>query len=842
MTATGEPTVEQLQAEIAALRADAERRDRLLSEAQEQQTATSRLLQVISDSRADVQPVFDAIVASAVGLCDGVIGVVYLFDGESVTLGAHYDVLGDQEWARLRSLFPMPADRGTAFGRAILTRGTVHIADVGEDRRFPDLQRIYGYRSILAVPMLRAGAAIGAIGLFRRAAEPFSDRQIALLETFADQAVIAIENARLFDELERRNRDLREALEQQTVTAEVLRVIASSPTDLRSVLQSVVESAARLCDAKNVGVWRADGDAMERMANSASDFGPLPGTRTPLDRGMPSGRVILDGLSVHILDLQAVRETEFPTSRLALGPNARFMPRTYLSVPLVREGVAIGAMSVERSEVRAFTSGEIALMETFADQAVIAIENARLFSELQESNRQVTEALEQQTATSDILRVIASSPNDLPAVLTSLTESVTRLCDADGANVQRIDGDVFTPIAMYPGSLKKMLEQRLASGWRGTPITSDTFSGRALLQRRTIHAPDVEEAFKTDFADSRETFRAQRFPVRSLVTTPLLSRGEPIGILTLNRNELRPFTDQQVALLETFADQAVIAIENARLFDELQEANAQLGEASQHKSQFLANMSHELRTPLNAIIGYSEMLQEEAEDLDADTFLPDLQRINSAGKHLLGLINDILDLSKIEAGRMDLFLETFSVAELLSDVTAIVRPLVEKNGNALVVECPDDIGSMHADQTKVRQTLFNLLSNAAKFTEHGTITLRVARETPPPAPLPTAVERGNSSDRPPSPSQWGGVGGGVFTFAVSDTGIGMSEEQLGRLFEAFSQAEASTRSKYGGTGLGLAISRHFCRLMGGDLTVTSSPGQGSTFRVSLPVEVFGQTS
>ena len=222
-------------------------------------------------------------------------------------------------------------------------------------------------------------------------------------------------------------------------------------------------------------------------------------------------------------------------------------------------------------------------------------------------------------------------------------------------------------------------------------------------------------------------------------------------------------------------------------------------------------MCHELRTPLNAIIGYSEMLQEEAEDLGEEAFIPDLQKVNAAGKHLLGLINDILDLSKIEAGRMDLFVETFEVGQLVRDVEAIVQPLVEKNGNTLVVACPDDIGTMQADQTKVRQTLFNLLSNAAKFTDHGTIT-----------PDRASDEAGRLA----------------VTFAVIATpGIGMTEEQLGRLFEAFSQAEASTRSKYGGTGLGLAISRHFCRLMGGDLTVESVYGQGSTFTVRLPTTV-----
>jgi signal transduction histidine kinase len=268
-------------------------------------------------------------------------------------------------------------------------------------------------------------------------------------------------------------------------------------------------------------------------------------------------------------------------------------------------------------------------------------------------------------------------------------------------------------------------------------------------------------------------------------------------------------------------------------------------------------MSHELRTPLNAIIGYSEMLQEEAEEVGDEAYIPDLQKVNAAGKHLLGLINDILDLSKIEAGRMDLLLEDFDVRQLVHDVQAIVQPLVEKNGNALVVECPDDIGSMHADQTKVRQALFNLLSNAAKFTDHGTITLRMAREAP--APNPSAARREHRLRRRPlrgrgetegmvpplSPAGEGAVGiegphgrhsrGWGVTFAVSDTGVGMTEEQLSRLFEAFSQAEASTRSKYGGTGLGLAISRHFCRLMGGDLTVESDYGRGSTFTIRLPV-------
>jgi signal transduction histidine kinase len=309
------------------------------------------------------------------------------------------------------------------------------------------------------------------------------------------------------------------------------------------------------------------------------------------------------------------------------------------------------------------------------------------------------------------------------------------------------------------------------------------------------------------------------------MAAPLLREGVALGALSVTRTEVRLFSDRQRQLLEAFADQAVVALENARLFDELHEKTRQLEAASQRKSQFLANMSHELRTPLNAIIGYSEMLQEEAEEIGEQAFIPDLQKVNAAGKHLLGLINDILDLSKIEAGRMDLYLETFDVRQLVTDVQAIVQPLMDKNGNRLVIECPGDVGSMHADLTKLRQTLFNLLSNAAKFTSGGSIELRVGS-----CESRVASADGDSAPLATRNSQ-------LVTFSVSDTGIGMTEEQLSRLFEAFSQAEASTRSRYGGTGLGLAISRHFCRLMGGDLTVTSVYGRGSTFTGRLPMMV-----
>jgi len=284
--------------------------------------------------------------------------------------------------------------------------------------------------------------------------------------------------------------------------------------------------------------------------------------------------------------------------------------------------------------------------------------------------------------------------------------------------------------------------------------------------------------------------------------------GVSIGALGLTRSQVRSFTDKQIELAATFADQAVIAIENVRLFDEIQEKSRQLAEASQHKSQFLANMSHELRTPLNAIIGVSEMLREDAEALKQDT--EPLDRVLGAGRHLLALINDILDLSKIEAGRMDLQVEDFALAPLIDGVVKTIEPLAAKNENRVVVNCDGAIGSLHADQMRLRQALLNLMSNANKFTEHGTISVDARHR----------LENGRD---------W-------VTIAVADTGIGMTPEQMAKLFQEFSQADASTTRKYGGTGLGLAISKRFCEMMGGDITVESEPGKGSVFTVRLPRE------
>jgi len=356
--------------------------------------------------------------------------------------------------------------------------------------------------------------------------------------------------------------------------------------------------------------------------------------------------------------------------------------------------------------------------DPYARIARLEAEVASLRSEVGRLRPALAEALEQQTATADILRVIASSPTDVDVVLDTIARTAAHLCATDDVTILHVDGRLRRAAA-HVGPYPSLASQH----W--DPIDPGTIVGRVVVDRRTHHVPDWQAAADTY---PRRAELAAQGGNRASLAVPMLRDGAVVGVLHLRQAEVRPFTAQQIALLETFADQAVTAIENARLFEALQEANRQPEEASRHKSQFLANMSHELRPPLYAIIGYSEMLQEEAEETDADAFLPDLVRINAAGKHLLGLINDILDLSKIEAGRMDLFVETFSISQLVRDVQAIVQPLVKQNGNTLVVTCPDDLGTMHADQAKVRQALFNLLSNAAKFTDDGTISLTVIQD------------------------------------------------------------------------------------------------------------------
>jgi GAF domain-containing protein len=947
------------------------------AEALEQQTATSEVLQVISSSPGDLQPVFVSMLENAVRICHASWGTIYRCEGDLLRLVATHDT--PAAFSELRGRSPLyrhhPQD---LLGRLMATKELVHFTDsaVEEvyvkrlDPVFVAAVELGGVRTALAVPMLKDDELIGAFVVARQEVRPFTDKEIALVQNFAAQAVIAIENTRLLTELRQRTDELETTLEYQTATSDVLKVISRSVFDLQKILEFVAETAARLCAAKQVGIFLLE----NQVYRFTIGFGLTHAYREIEERlalvpGRDTlvGRTALEAAPVQIID--ALNDPQY-------GPKDEIRTaevRTILGVPLTREGEVVGVIALARETVSAFSSEQIELVRTFADQAVIAIENARLLNELRQRTDDLTESLEQQTATSEVLQVISSSPGDLEPVFAAMLENAVRICDASFGSMQLREGDGFRRVALH-NAPPEFLEFH-----KNAPVISvgDAISlNEVLTKKQVVHIADLQ-------LEDPNTPLTKYAGARSLVVVPLLKEGEVMGAFGIYRQEVRPFTDKQIGLVQNFAAQAVIAIENTRLLSELrqrtdelgrsvgelralgetsqavnstldlqtvlativakavqlsrteagaiyvfdegrhefrlratngmdqglidalsdqhigldtaniepavsrgepfqvadmrEEAHTELGDiilragyrarliapllrgedlvgilvvrrktpgafpqntvdlmktfaaqsalaiqnarlfqeidekgrelevASRHKSQFLANMSHELRTPLNAILGYTELILDSIYGDPPDKMRAVLERVQTNGKHLLGLINDVLDLSKIEAGQLTLSLTDYSLANLVQGVYVAVEPLAAQKNLALTTNVAPSLPAGHGDERRLSQVLLNLVGNAIKFTDKGEVAIEAS------------------------------VSNGSFQVAVRDSGPGIAAADQVKIFEEFQQVDNTLTKQKGGTGLGLAISKRIVEMHGGGISVDSELGKGSTFTIRLPV-------
>ncbi|HVH77102.1 MAG TPA: GAF domain-containing protein [Stellaceae bacterium] len=762
-------------------------------EALEQQTATAEVLQVINSSPGDLAPVFDAMLEKAMRLCEAAYGVLWKSDGQSFRAAALRGVPAD--YAEFATSRPRGAAPDTALGQLVAGERFVHIADVASRRTGDEIVRklveLGGVRTLLAVPLRKDGVLLGSFAMYRRQVRPFTDKQIALLENFAAQAVIAMENARLINET-------REALEQQTATAEVLQVINASPGDLSPVFEAILEKAHALCGI-TLGELELYEDGKVRAVAIRGVSGPFAELlRQPFEPPprSPPARLIAGERTVQITDVSKLARHRPDDPRARAG--AQHGLRTALFVPLRKDDALLGYITGYRREVRPFSQKEIALLQNFAAQAVIAMENTRLLGELRERTAELGRSVEELKLLSEVGQAV-SSTLDLRAVLsTVLTRSVAMTGVDAGAVFRHRRADRAFHLVEAVG-----WDEALMRSVRDLKVPeSESAMGEAAAKRLPIQLADVS---RRSSYPMRDVTLAAGF--RAALIVPLVGPERVFGSLILMRRAAGEFPPETVRLMQTLASQSVLAIQNARLFRELAEKSEELELASQHKSQFLANMSHELRTPLNAILGYAELLVDGIYGEMPEKPKGVLERIQNNGRHLLALINDVLDLAKIEAGQLTLSLEDYSLPELVRSVVTATEPLASAKGLKFAALLPDDMPTAHGDARRISQVLLNLVGNAIKFTDAGEVEIAAA------------------------------AADGYFTLTVRDTGPGIAEADRERIFGEFQQIDNSNTRKTGGTGLGLAISKRMVEMQGGTIAVESALGQGSTFRVTLPVHV-----
>ena len=775
---------------------------RLLNELREslqQQTATSEVLGVISRSSGELGPVFESMLDNATRVCQANFGNLILYEGTRFRNVAIRGATSAAEDGSLNQVYQPDPD--SPLMRCIKTRQVVHVEDFRTEpayiRKSPPAVRLVdgrGARTVLAVPMFKGAEPLGAVVIYRQAVHPFTGKQIELVKNFAAQAVIAIENTRLLNEL-------RESLQQQTATSEVLQVISSAPGALKPAFQTMLAKAVRLCEASFGSMLLRDGEFFRPAARHnqppelMAALERLDIAAYHMDRRTAFARAARIKQAVQIDDLAAELSYGDEPTWAAYVKCGR--ARTLLAVPLLKENDVLGVFVICRQEVRRFSDKHIELVDNFAKQAVIAIENARLFNELHVRTTDLARSVEELRALGAVSQAV-NSTLDLQTVLNTIVAKAAQISGTEAGAIYVLDGrrQEFQLSATFG------MSDELIAAVRDMHAEISEAVGNATETHEPSQTADLWELPSTPVNDV-----ILRAGYRARLLVPLLRSGGVVGALVVRRKAPGEFPANTIELLKTFAAQSVLAIQNARLFAEIEDKSRQLQLASENKSQFVSSMSHELRTPLNAIIGLTDMLVTNAARFGTEKAQEPLQRVNRAGTHLLGLINQVLDLSKIEAGKLELNPQTVQVAPLIEEVVGTARQLAQQNQNRLIFEVQEDLGAITIDPMRLRQILLNLLSNACKFTKDGEVALRGRR-----------VSNG---------CHW-------IELSVSDTGIGMTPEQQAKLFEEFSQADATTAQRFGGTGLGLALSRKLARMMGGDVTVTSESGKGSVFTVRLP--------